>query len=224
MKIDVIMPVYNAARYVTEAIENVLGQVTDHELELIVMDDGSTDASAGEIQAFGDAVRYFHQDNAGIGAARNRAIALGDGDCLAFLDADDLWTPGKTQLQMDRLAEQPGLEAVFGHSVQFLSPELDPDEHAHLGVVSEPNASELSCTMLIRREAFERVGPYSETFLGCDVDWRMRSQEAGLRSEMLPDVVLKRRVHPGSFTYRNRDRLDYARILKSALDRRRQKT
>jgi glycosyltransferase involved in cell wall biosynthesis len=215
------MPVFNCEQYVAEAIDSILSQKTDHAVKIIVVDDGSTDRSGERIKSFGDSVRYLYQENAGIGAARNTGIRLSQSGFLAFLDADDLWTPNKIQLQMEQLLERPCLEAVFGHALQFPSPELDAEQQARLKVDHEPHAHELSPTMLIRRKSFDRIGPYSETYLGCDVDWRLRARELGLSYQTLSEVVFHRRVHPASFTYQNRHNLDYTQILKRSLDRRR---
>src|SRR5436305_1029668 len=88
--ISVIIPVYNGERYLGEAIESVLAQ-SYHWLEIILVDDGSTDGSATVAKQFSPAVQVVRQPNLGAGAARNRGIALAQGEFLAFLDADDLW-------------------------------------------------------------------------------------------------------------------------------------
>ncbi len=220
--VSVIIPVYNCERYLAEAIESVLAQ-SHPAREIIVVDDGSTDGSARVVRRFSSAVRYVFQPNAGIGAARNRGVALAEGDFLAFLDADDLWTEDKLGLQLAAFAEDPGLEAVFGLAIQFHSPEIDAAARSRIHCPSRPAPGYVAGAMLVRRSAFERVGPFEAGWrVGEFVDWYLRATEAGLRERVLPEVVLRRRLHKTNQGIRERAAAtDYARILKASLDRRR---
>ncbi len=109
--ISVIIPTYNYARFLGEAIDSVLAQ-TLPPLEIIVVDDGSTDDTTELLAAYGDRIRVLRQKNQGVGMARNAGIAAARGDYLAFLDSDDAWYPCKLELQMQRFAEQPELGLV----------------------------------------------------------------------------------------------------------------
>ena len=122
--ISVVIPVYNGERYIGEAIKSVLAQ-KHRPLEIIVIDDGSTDGTAKIIQQFGDPVQYHYQPNAGLGATRNAGATIAKGEFLAFLDADDLWVSNKLQLQLQQFEEDSSLEISFGNVSQFHSPELD---------------------------------------------------------------------------------------------------
>ena len=115
MLVSVVIPAYNAGRYIDEALESVLGQ-THRRVEAIVVDDGSTDDTRARVQAYGDRVRYLGQTNAGVGAARNRGLAAATGDFIAFLDADDVWRPEKLEVQLAVAARHPasGLIACDG--------------------------------------------------------------------------------------------------------------
>lgn len=97
--ISVIIPVYNREKYVSEAIESVLKQ-TYQFLDIIVIDDGSTDKSAEIIKSFGSKIRYFYQENSGISSALNHGLKVAKGEFIAFLDSDDLWTENKLNLQI----------------------------------------------------------------------------------------------------------------------------
>src|SRR5437588_11039314 len=121
--ISVIIAVYNGEPYIGEAIESVLEQTLPAD-ELIVVDDGSTDATPQTVQRFGDAVRYERRSRAGFAAGRNRGVELSAGDYLAFLDADDRFVPGKLALQLEALRADPALDAVIGHVRAFISPDL----------------------------------------------------------------------------------------------------
>src|SRR5688572_20501170 len=88
--ISCIVPVYNGERYIREALDSILGQ-TYPNLEVVVVDDGSTDATAAAVASYGNRVSYLWQPNAGPVAARNLGLGAATGDYVAFLDADDLW-------------------------------------------------------------------------------------------------------------------------------------
>lgn len=104
--VSVIIPTYNYARFVTEAVDSVLAQ-TYGDLEVIVVDDGSTDDTPERMKTYGDRVRYIRQANQGPSATRNNGIEAARGDLIAFLDADDVWHPGKLRAQMSYLEAHP---------------------------------------------------------------------------------------------------------------------
>lgn len=215
--------VFNAAPYLGEAIESALSQ-TYRPLEVIVVDDGSTDASGDVARRYDDAVIVARQENGGNGAARNHAVRLASGDLFAFLDADDRFTPNKLELQCRALEADPELDVVFGHVREFVSSELTPEQRSLVrSPAPEPMAWTAPNLMLIRRSSFERVGPFAEDLkVGVTVDWYARAMEAGLRSAMLPDILLERRLHLTNNGLRERDSRDqYLHVLKASLDRRR---
>lgn len=221
--VSVIIPVYNCERYLAEAIESVLAQ-TYQNLEAIVVDDGSNDHSADVARSFQSRVRYYHQINAGAGAARNRGVEFAGGEMLAFLDADDRWVDEKLALQVAVLQTNPKLDMVFGQARQLRegaeweqgireSRYDGPDLMAGIG----PG------TMLVRIESFSRVGPFrTDLKVGEFIDWYARAVEAGLSQLTLPNLLLQRRLHDAnSGILEVRSRSDYARVLKASLDRRR---
>jgi len=222
--VSAIIPVYNGERYLAEAIESVLAQ-EHNSLELIVVDDGSRDGSAAIARRF-PAVRYRYQPNGGIGAARNLGLQLARGRFIAFLDADDVWAPGKLAAQVQAFAADPRLDIVSGHVEQFRSPDLDEVTARRIRFPRELLPGYSFGAMLIKREAFLRVGPVStvRTKAEC-VDWCLRATDLGLRVAMLPDVLLRRRLHDGNHSLEHRRSLgDYAHALKASLDRRRSAT
>src|SRR6476646_8439048 len=117
--VSVIIPVYNYERYLAEAVESVLNQ-THRNLEVIVVDDGSTEQSGAVARSFADrGVRYIHLVHAGIGPTRNKGVELAGGDFIAFLDADDRWPEEKIERQLRAFENDPGLEMVFGQALQL---------------------------------------------------------------------------------------------------------
>jgi glycosyltransferase involved in cell wall biosynthesis len=214
--VSVIMPVYNGERYLGEAIESVLAQ-TYGPIELIVIDDGSLDSSSRIAKGF-PSVRYAVQANLGVGAALNHGIHLAQGDFLAFLDADDLWAENKTARQMSAFQEDPELDMVFGHVEQFLSPEVN-GHYAMTGIYR----GYLKGAMLIKKNSFSRAGQYeTKVVIGDFIAWYARAIDSGLKSLMLSDIVLKRRIHKHNMgTLQREHQADYVRVLKETLDRRR---
>ena len=217
--VTVIIPVYNGEHYLGEAIKSVIAQ-TYRSIEIIVVDDGSTDASARLAQQF--PVRYYFQPHSGSGAARNYGVEQARGEFLAFLDADDLWMPEKLTRQISAFTAQPELEAVFGQVEHFSS--LDAESKAPFARFEDTILNGLCAgAMLIRHAAFIRVGMFGTHWNVDFVDWYLRAQEAELEFTSLPEVVMCRRVHTDNLTIRSREtvRTEYILALKSALDRRR---
>jgi glycosyltransferase involved in cell wall biosynthesis len=222
--VSTVIPVYNGERYLDEAIESVLAQ-THRPLEIIVVDDGSTDGSADVAKSFADSqVRYCYQPNSGQGAARNQGVNLASGSFFAFLDADDVWLTDKLALQMAAFENNPELDMVFGYISQFYSPELGAHLKEKMGREEEIMPGYFAGTMLIKRESFFRVGPFATNWrVGEFVDWYSKAVEKGLESFILPEMVTRRRIHSANMGIRERrSQTDYVRILKAALDRRRE--
>jgi glycosyltransferase involved in cell wall biosynthesis len=215
--VSAIIPVFNGERFLGEAIESIFAQ-SYRNLEVIVVDDGSTDGSAKAAQRY--PVRYYHQPHRGPGAARNFGIQQARGEFLSFLDADDLWMPEKTAGQMAMLAARPELEAVFGWVEQFSSAEAASPKTRFAGTILKgihPGA------LLIRSASFARIGMFAADWqIGEFMDWYARATEAGLAEAVLPEVVVRRRIHDNNLMRGEAvDKTEYARILKAALDRRR---
>lgn len=220
--VSVLIPAHDAAPYLGEAIESALAQ-THAAVEVIVVDDGSSDGTAEVARAYRSRVRLHVQERAGAGAARNAAARLARGELLAFLDADDRFVPGKLARQLDALARDPRLEAVFGWVREFVSPELPAEARARIRPPAPPSPWRSPTLMLIRREAFERVGLFATDLRVAEtIDWCARADEAGLRSLVLPQVVLERRLHLRNSGLREPQAgSDYVRVVRAALERRR---
>jgi glycosyltransferase involved in cell wall biosynthesis len=220
---SVIVPVYNCQQYLAQAIASILAQ-TYQPLEIIVVDDGSTDKSGEIAQSFASAVIYCHLEHGGGAKALNHGISLARGEYLAFLDADDLWMADKLSLQMKTFLDNPQLEAVFGHIRQFKSPELDESSQTKLTIPVEVSPAYHKDTLLITRQALYRVGLFNPQIqMGDFIDWYLRACEQNLKSLMLPDILAERRLHKNNMGIREKSsRIEYVRMLKASLDRRRQ--
>jgi glycosyltransferase involved in cell wall biosynthesis len=228
-RISVVIPIYDCAPYAAEAIESVLQQ-TLPPAEIILVDDGSTDSSFHIARSYetaqgpGPVVTVLQQPHAGIGAARNLGCRHATGNFLAFHDADDTWSLNKLELQMQRLLARPELDMVFTNVLQFYSPECDVPDLERAQMESRIFAVPIAASCLFRRVAYDRVGPFRvDVRVGEFVDWLGRARDAGLISEGLPEPLLQRRIHGTNTGLREREyRGGYARVLKDALDRRRQ--
>jgi glycosyltransferase involved in cell wall biosynthesis len=210
VKIAVIVPVHNGQRFLAEAIDSIRRQSLAPS-EVLVVDDGSTDGTADWL-ATQPGLTVLTQENRGAGAARNHAIRRSTAPILAFLDADDRWRPTYLERQLALLAADPADEAVFAGVEQF----RDDDDRRDRRQGHVPSA------MMIRREAFDRIGWFDET-LGVPefATWFLRAQEAALRRRENPEILAERRIHGG-----NKGRADdagrqYLLALKQSLDRRR---
>ena len=118
--VTVIIPTYNRAHYIGEAIDSILAQdIIDCELEIIVVDDGSKDNTEEVVRKYGDRVRYIRQKNQGAGVARNRGIDEARGEWIAFLDSDDRWLPFKLSLQFKVFAHFPGIRIIHTNFYTF---------------------------------------------------------------------------------------------------------
>jgi glycosyltransferase involved in cell wall biosynthesis len=220
--ITTAIPVRDGEAYLAEAIESILGQSRPCE-QVIVVDNGSTDRSAEIARGYGSAVELVLEPRPGIGAARNAAMRAARGSHIAFLDADDLWDPAKTALQLSAFEADPDLRLAFGHVRQFVSPDLPVEDAAALRVPADPQPGVYIGAMLAARSAIEAVGPWPEDVQISDgLAFLLRARELGLKQAMLPQTVTLRRVHGENHSIRNRgERAEFARLLKQSLDRRR---
>jgi glycosyltransferase involved in cell wall biosynthesis len=219
--VSVIIPVYNCEQYLAEAIDSVLAQ-TYHSIEIIVIDDGSTDGSSGVARRFAS-VQYCFQQQGGIGAARNLGIESAHGSFLAFLDADDRWVENKLELQMKVLDQIPELDFVLGQARQLHSAEWGKGIREKSCPKDQLMPGYVAGTMLIRRDSFQRVGRFkTDCQVGEFMDWCLRARESDLIMKMLPELVLWRRLHQtNQGILQRKARTDYASVLKASLDRRR---
>jgi glycosyltransferase involved in cell wall biosynthesis len=219
--VSIVVPLWNSARYLAETIDSVSAQEVE-DIELVFVDDGSTDRSAELVRSMAPRAIYRHQPHRGISAALNHGIALATGQYLTFLDADDLLPTGSLAARLAASRVQPELDLIAGHVKQFASPELDADLASSFVFSDQPVPGYLLGAMLVRRAAFASVGGFDESVPAAQsVDWVIRALDARLRLGMIPDVVLQRRLHRDNHSHAGLQIDAYPRILKASLDRRR---
>ncbi|RKY28807.1 MAG: hypothetical protein DRP79_01960 [Planctomycetota bacterium] len=201
--VTVIMPVYNAAKYLPDALDSLLAQ-TFRDFEIVAVNDGSTDDSArvlAEYAARDARIRVVHRENGGCGAARNTGIALAKGRYIAQQDADDLSVPTRLERQAAFLDTHPDVCAAYCWTVladESLKPELTicaPVKHAEiLKILHYRNA--LQPNFMIRKSALNEVGGLREAFrYAQDYDMNLRVAEAG-KVFCLPHALYVYRSHP----------------------------
>jgi hypothetical protein len=203
--VSVIVPAHNAGQWIGETLSSILAQ-TMVPLQVIVIDDGSTDNTADVVRSFGTGVQYAYQANAGAGAARNLGLTFALGEYVAFLDADDLWLPEKIEKQLLLFKNQPDLMWVYSDA--YIFPDGRPDALTRLGQYRGLPSGWIhealllgdciaSPTPLVRRCVFSDVGPFLvKPALGVE-DWDMwlrisRRYPVGVIPEPLAKYRLRR--------------------------------
>ncbi len=222
--ISCIVPVFNGARYLREAIDSILGQ-TYAPIEIIVADDGSTDETPAVTKSYKERVRYEFQSNSGAPAARNLGLHACRGEFVAFLDADDLWVTDKLHLQMARFTSRPELDCCVTLVQNFWVPEVGDEEKLFANHrISAPMPGYVTQALLARRRTFEIVGEFNESLRhGDGTEWFLRAAEKGAVMDILPDVLVRRRLHRSNISRAvTASRNDYLDLLKASLNRRRQ--
>lgn len=221
--ISVIIPVYNAEKYVGIAIESVLRQTVEP-FEIVVVNDGSTDKSAKLAEKFTPRVSLINQENKGISGARNTGIKAAKGTMIAFLDADDIWTDHHLEKLLAPMNEDEDVHIVSGHVKQFISEDVNYEVH-QIPMDQEIMPGYLAGATLIKKEIFDKVGLFNEDLIVAEyVDWFSRVKDAGISFKMIDDIILKRRIHSQNTGIQQRHhRLDYIRALKESIKRKKQK-
>lgn len=231
--VSVVMPAYNARQYINESIRSVLNQ--DYpSVELIVIDDGSKDGTPELAEQFGSRVKVIRQANAGPAAARNLGIAAAHGDFIAFLDADDVWLPGKVALQVQYLLDHPDVGVVFGEFLRwypqpdgsFLAAPAPINLDHPLKLVAKHSGwiykdillDSVICiiTAMVRRSVFKTVGSFNESLrTGEDYDFWLRVSRH-FRADKLDRTLAYYRINATSTTHvpRNENN-EYAVLLKN---------
>lgn len=224
--ISCIVPVYNGERYLRETLDSIAAQ-TYQPIEIIVVDDGSTDRSAEIVAAHSAPIRYLRQANSGPTVARNLGISAACGEYCAFLDADDLWDKQKLERQMARFTAHPELDICIAHAQPFWINELQ-EEAARLRdhPRSKAVAGYTTGALLAKKNVFLKYGEFNGSlWFGDSMEWFLRLADRGATMEILPEVLLYHRMHKTNHTRRrtNASKEEFLHVIKSMLDRKRQR-
>lgn len=213
--VSVVMPAYNSEATIGAALRSALSQEGAN-IEVVVVDDGSADLTARQARQFGERVRVIEQSNAGPQVARNRGIQEAKGEYIAFLDADDIWLPGKVSAQLKVLQSDPGVVATFtrwhvwepDESGAYSTPEdivnrcvddcIDPAMSGWLYTTLLFDCVMLTTTVMLRARTLAEIGTFDATLrVGEDYDLWLRLSQAG-RIVKLASVGALYRILPGS--------------------------
>ena len=205
MKLSVIVPAYNRERYVVSALRSLLRQRDAADLDIIVIDDGSTDGTAEAVRAIMDetsCIRLFQQANGGVTKARNAGLRqlLPETELVSFLDSDDISPAGRFKADLACFETDPGLELSYSRMtlVDLIDDEtLEPATESHCVTVRGIHLS----AGIFARQFVERIGSFDEDFNQAeDTDYLLRAFESSPRYTMPDTVALYYRRHPGNMT------------------------
>ena len=208
--VTTIVPAYNCAHFLPEALDSILAQQYPN-LEIIVVDDGSTDGSADIAEAYGSPVKVIRQKNQGPAAARNRGVRESRGEYIAFLDGDDVWLPGKLLAQMECFASHKEVGIVYGENSKWSMNEVGvyPSKEAFItseqnGVIDDMRSGWIYhqllldniihiITAVIPRSLFDTLGGFDESLrVGEDYDFWLRASRLVQAHKLAKDVALYR--------------------------------
>jgi glycosyltransferase involved in cell wall biosynthesis len=210
--VSVIIPAYNNAAHLPGTIDSALNQ-TFGDIEVVVVDDGSTDDTPAICAAYGDRIRYFRQENAGSATARNRGIAESSGEFIAFLDADDIWEPEKIAVQLAFMREHPQFAMTYtdkswmdddGRDIPCLHDGWDYPSGDLLDILVVSNYITSTSLVMVRRECLDEVGVFDQhPDMRCSQDVNLWLRIAGHHQiGFVPGKLVRYRYHAGG-TSRN---------------------
>lgn len=223
--VSCVVPTFNAARYLDQALDSILGQ-SHPELDVLVVDDGSEDDTLTIASARGPQVRIVTQERLGPAATRNRGVLEARGAFVAFLDPDDLWHPDKLRRQLQSFADDPDLDLCLSYARLQWEPALatEVERLRDLSRATQPVPGFATTTLLARRGAFETVGLFDTSLWFADaVDWFLRAEAAGLKRLLLDEALTTHRMHGSNLTRRRSadSRSEFLGVVKRWADRRR---
>lgn len=219
--VTVVVAVHDGERFLRESLDSLYAQEYES-VDVVFVDDGSTDGSAEIAQSY-EGLRYIHQENAGLAAARNTGLAHARGEFLAYLDDDDILMPQKLRIQVEHLVDHPEIGCVLGRQEIMLEPGVEaPDWLTRDTIYGDLDGIPLVSAM-IRTEALRSVGGFDASYrFAEDRDLFVRLREHGIEIAVLPDIVLRRRFHGENMNFRMRpEKHPLLRSLKAKIDRER---
>lgn len=198
--VSVLVVTYNYGRFLGECLDSVLQQRVDGGMEIIVVDDGSTDETAQVASRY--PVHYFPRPHLGVASARNFALSQAQGEWIAFIDADDLWTPDKLQEQLRLARENPDCNVVFCPVKNVYINEAAELAVSNRGRALSDDVIHYLSPALVRRSLLEKLGPFPEhmergedTYMLCQM--RLRRERMDV---CLDHPCYMRRLHGGNLT------------------------
>ncbi len=219
--VSVVIPAYNAGRFLAETLESVFAQ-THEPLEVIVVDDGSTDATADIARRF--PVNLLSGSNGGRSVARNRGVEASAGQLIAFCDADDVWLPTRVERQVELLGENPDVDIASCLIEVFVEPGIDPPSWLR-PVDLETRRGMQPSALLVRRSLLRRVGLFDPQYvISQDADWIARALGSGASMGFVEEALVRYRIHDQNSVHDRRlVWTETFRVLRSAAARARER-
>lgn len=218
IKHSIIIPAYNAEKYIQEAIASALQQISEID-EIIIVNDGSTDATVQCVSRIVDSrIRLINRNiNGGIAAARNDALKVVSGDYVHFLDHDDLWPNNRLQI-VQKIIDLYSPQIISGHVEHFYCSTMKSSDKK-LYVLPMTQAASLPGTVVIHGKLFESYGYFDESFKSAEfIDLIARFKRGAVNWKKVNDVLLLRRIHGSNHTLTNKsNHIDYIRAVKNHL-------
>jgi len=221
--VSCVLPVFNGERFVAESLESVFQQ-SYSPIEIVVVNDGSTDGTKAVLDQYGSRIKVIDQANAGVTAARIRGIAASSGALIAFLDADDLWLPEKTKMQVEHLAAHPEAGICTCLIENFWEEDLAEEAERLRGSKFDGSRMATLQGIVLRPDVLERLGGLSpEIEHHHAVDLLLRARDEGIAIEHVDRVLVRRRIHRDNLsrTRGERGTADLLRLAEGAIARRR---
>ena len=224
--ISVVIPAYNAQKYLQEALNSVYKQSFAGSVEIVAVNDGSTDDTLQILKDQAYPLTIFSQANLGSLGSKKTGIEAAKGEYIAVLDADDLYLEHKLEIQWNFLRENPKQELVFGQVEQFISPDV-----AKVNFMEIPEAYRVMPSLnfqgcLFKRDLLREVSLSANLNIrnGDFLEWFTRVREANKPYTVLNEILLKRRVHNTNtgIIEKEGEQLDYLKILRAKLQRSRE--
>lgn len=217
--LSVIIPAYQAEKYIDQAVASVRSQEWPGEVQILVIDDGSADHTAAVAQDLG--VQVLKKEQGGAASARNAGLRAAVGDWVLLLDADDVLTDGAVAAMRAALADSDA-EVVFAMAEDFISPDLSEVQKAALKPREGAYGGVLPGCSLIRRQVFDTIGLFDDTMKsGETVAWQLKLRDAGIKTVQLPLVTMRRRLHMTNTgrLFQKQEMADYAALLRKRMKR-----
>ncbi len=220
-KVSVLVAVWNSARYFREALESALAQ-TRKAHEIIVVDDGSSDESASIAESYPE-VRCIREVHRGVAPTRNTALTHVTGDLVAWLDADDVWTSDKLEVQAGFMDAHPEIGMTFTHQRLVFEAGVERPYWVREEMIGADSPVVGTCSMMARAHLFPQIGDFDETKTPADdSDWIFRAKQVGVGYLTLPETLLIRRVHAENLsTVKPMGRPQVLGLLRASINRKR---
>ncbi len=220
--VSVIVAVSDGERYIGSALHSIFRQ-NYYPFDIIVVDGQSVDRTAAIAQSF-KSVKYIYQAGHGLANGRNRGIEAAQGEFIAFLDSDDLWTPDKLGIQIDYLLRNPELQYVNAWVQLFVDWGYSLRSRYTKKFLEQAHVGRTPGTLVARKSVFDLVGLFSPDFnIACDAEWFVRANGCRIPMFIVPEVLLYKRIHDNNLSSNvSINRKELMEVIRQSIMRQRQ--